>query len=105
MFKSLPRRGASRRAPPRVFASFGGAIAHPRNGPRTSASQRSPLPPTQLEIASRWPVLGAAQACLAVDERRGDSAEAASHRPFIGVGTPDFDHGVGWMALGQQPAR
>lgn len=105
LVKSLLRRGACRRAPPRRFASFDGVIVHAKNSLRTRANRRWRLPLTLLEIARGWPVLGAARGRLAVDDSRGDSAEAATQRKFSGVGAPHLDHDVGRMAFGQQPAR
>ena len=89
LVKSLLRRGACRRAPPRRFASFDGVIVHAKNSLRTRANRRWRLPLTLLEIARGWPVLGAARGRLAVDDSRGDSAEAAMQR---GVGAPHLDH-------------
>ena len=54
------------------------------------------LPATLLEIASRWPVLSAPREPASPSMSVAATApEATSHCPFVGVGTPDLDHGVG----------
>jgi hypothetical protein len=88
---TLPRRGASRRAPPEVCPPR----RHPRNG-RGRAQASTPF----LPEPERWQAFLAPRSCLAVDELRRQRRRLAS--PIHRCWDARFRSRRRLMALGQQ---